>query len=36
MAEQKVPYVMAYGNITKALNGIAAASTPDRFTQDFL
>jgi hypothetical protein len=36
MAEQKVPYVMAYGNITKALDGIAAASTPDRFTQDFL
>jgi hypothetical protein len=27
---------MAYGNITKALNAIAAASTPDRFTQDYL
>jgi len=27
---------MAYGNITKALAGIANASTPERFTQDFL
>jgi hypothetical protein len=31
-----IPYVQAYGNITKALQKIQAASTPDRFTQDFL
>jgi hypothetical protein len=36
MANAKVPYVMAYGNISKALDGIKRASTPDRFTQDFL
>jgi len=36
MAEKTVPYVQAYGNITKALQKIQAASTPDRFTQDFL
>lgn len=36
MAEAKVPYVLAYGNITKALDGIKKASTPERFTQDFL
>lgn len=36
MAESKVPYVPAYGNITKALNGIQKASVPERFTQDFL
>src|SRR3954453_15998978 len=36
MADAKVPYVMAYGNITKALEGIKRASTPERFTQDFL
>lgn len=36
MAEVKLPYVNAYGNITKALDGIKRASTPDRFTQDFL
>lgn len=36
MAEQTLPYVPAYGNITKALNGIKRASTPSRFTQDFL
>jgi len=35
-ADLTVPYVTAYGNITRALNGIATASTPDRFTQDFL
>jgi hypothetical protein len=34
--EIKVPYVFAYGNITKALEKIQSASTPDRFTQDFL
>ncbi|PBI87611.1 hypothetical protein BKP42_61750 [Rhodococcus erythropolis] len=31
-----VPYMAAYGNITKALEKIKTASTPDRFTQDFL
>lgn len=36
MADSKVPYVTAYGSITKALDGIKRASTPDRFTQDFL
>jgi hypothetical protein len=36
MAENRVPYVPAYGNITKALQRIKSASTPDRFTQDFL
>jgi hypothetical protein len=35
-SDQPIPYVMAYGNITKALAGIANASTPERFTQDFL
>jgi hypothetical protein len=34
--EPKVPYLQAYGNITKALEKIKTASTPDRFTQDFL
>lgn len=36
MAEQKIPYVPSYGAITKALQKIKDASTPDRFTQDFL
>jgi|SRR5579872_339452 len=31
-----VPYLNAYGNITKALDRIQTASTPPRFTQDFL
>lgn len=31
-----IPYVQAYGNITRALEKIQQASTPDRFTQDFL
>ncbi|MDB4978371.1 MAG: hypothetical protein JWM56_557 [Candidatus Peribacteria bacterium] len=31
-----VPYVNAYGIITKTLEKIKTASTPDRFTQDFL
>lgn len=34
--QTSVPYVQAYGNITRALQAIQAASTPDRFTQDFL
>ena len=36
MAEQTIPYVTSYGAITKALEKIKHASTPDRFTQDFL
>jgi hypothetical protein len=36
MADDKVPYVPSYGAITKALNGIKKASTPGRFTGDFL
>jgi len=32
----KVPYVMAYGVITKTLDKIIQAATPPRFTQDFL
>lgn len=35
MAES-IPYVQAYGNITKALERIRQAQTPPRFTQDFL
>jgi hypothetical protein len=31
-----LPYVTAPGNIEKALNGIRAAETPDRVTQDFV
>ncbi|HUW24789.1 MAG TPA: DUF5343 domain-containing protein [Patescibacteria group bacterium] len=31
-----VPYVISCGAITKALDRIQAASTPERFTQDFL
>lgn len=32
----KIPYVMAYGAITKTLDKIVQAATPSRFTQDFL
>lgn len=32
----KVPYMNAYGVITKTLERVIEASTPDRFTQDFL
>lgn len=32
----KLPYVTAYGNITKALEKLQTAATPPRFTQDFL
>lgn len=35
MAE-KLPYLAGYGIITKALEKIKSASTPERFTQDFL
>lgn len=31
-----IPYLNAYGNITKALERMIPASTPQRFTQDFL
>lgn len=31
-----LPYVTAPGNVTKALNGIAEAATPDRVSQDFV
>ena len=34
--EKKLPYLNAYGNIGKALEKIQAASTPPRFTHDFL
>jgi hypothetical protein len=36
LAEQSLPYVPSYGSITKALDRIKKASTPTRFTQDFL
>ena len=36
MAQAKLPYVTAYGNIAKALKKIQQASTPPRFTHDFL
>jgi hypothetical protein len=32
----KIPYLSAYGHITKVLDKIRTASVPDRFTQDFL
>lgn len=33
---QKLPWMNAYGYITKALNKVQTAATPARFTQDFL
>jgi Family of unknown function (DUF5343) len=30
------PYMNAYGNVTKIMNKIKEAKTPDRFSQDFL
>src|SRR3954452_20243386 len=36
MPESTIPYVTAYGNITRVLDRIKTASTPPRFTQDFL
>jgi Family of unknown function (DUF5343) len=36
LAELQVPYLSGYGNITKALQKIQSAQTPERFTQDFL
>ena len=32
----KLPYVLAYGVLTKSLEKIKSAATPERFTQDFL
>lgn len=36
MAETKIPYVTASGNVTRVLEKIQPAATPERFTQDFL
>jgi hypothetical protein len=36
MAEQQLPYLQAHGNITKTLNKIIEAQTPERFTQEYL
>jgi hypothetical protein len=36
MAASTLPYVPGYGNIKKVLEKIKTASTPSRFTQDFL
>ena len=36
MADITVPYLQAYGNITKALNKVKTAQVPPRFSQDFL
>jgi hypothetical protein len=36
MAESKLPYMNAYGNITKGMEKIKGAETPERFSQDFL
>lgn len=36
VVETAIPYVGAYGNITKVLNKITDAAVPPRFTQDFL
>jgi len=36
VAESKLPYINAYGNVTKVLEKIQGAATPDRFSQDFL
>jgi hypothetical protein len=36
MADVKLPYVTASGNISKVLNKIQQAQTPPRFTQDYL
>lgn len=36
MAEETLPYLNAHGVITKTLEKVKSAATPDRFTQDFL
>jgi Family of unknown function (DUF5343) len=36
MTDSNIPYIPSYGNITRALQAIQRAQTPDRFTTDFL
>lgn len=36
MADELLPYVVSTGSLTKALEKIQSAATPDRFTQEFL
>lgn len=36
MAETALPYVLNIGTLKKALDKIKEASTPDRFTTDYL
>ncbi len=36
MADNSVPYVQAYGNITKVLDKIQTAAVPGKFTHEFL
>jgi Family of unknown function (DUF5343) len=36
MAASTLPYITGYGHIKTALEKIKTASTPPRFTQDFL
>jgi hypothetical protein len=36
VAASKLPYINAYGNVTKVLEKIQGAATPDRFSVDFL
>lgn len=36
MAQDKLPYVVSTGSLTKALEKIKTAATPERFTIDFL
>jgi hypothetical protein len=36
MPEAKIPYVTASGNVTKVLQKVQPAQTPERFTADFL
>lgn len=36
MAQDKLPYVVSTGSLTKALEKIRTAATPERFTIDFL
>lgn len=36
VADELLPYVVSTGSLTKALEKIQSAATPDRFTQEFL
>lgn len=36
MADELLPYVVSTGSLTKALEKVQSAATPDRFTQEFL